>query len=117
MKSNYETAFQPAPICPYCGRSGPADQHEIMELIDCPKCHAKYQSRRNVVVDFSTTKLDAQDVPVERRCSNCTSTLQVLEWLLEDLAYKSPEQIRANLAARYFDIVSRYRDRALDKPA
>lgn len=114
MASNYETTFQPRPICPYCGDPGP-DHRQVLKLIDCPKCHAKYRSRLTVSVDFSTTKLDAPDLPTERRCGNCNSTLQVLDWLLEDLAYKSPEQIRPNLARHYFDILARYRDRVLDQ--
>ena len=90
---SFDTAYRPSPICPLCGHPGPTDQQQFIQELSCPRCRAIYQSRRNVVVDFTTYQPGANYAPPPRRCLNCASTLQTLKWMVDDVTRKPPETL------------------------
>ena len=104
------TAFRPSPICPFCGHPGPGDQQQASQILSCVRCHLDYESRRNILVDFTTIQPgSAEQLPV-RRCANCQSTLQVIDWMLNDLAHKAPEQL-PGLLIKYHQLLAPEKDR------
>ena len=111
----FDTAYRASPICPLCGHPGPTDQQQLIQQFTCPRCRAIYQSRRNVVVDFTTYEPGTNYSPPARRCLNCASTIQTLKWMVDDVMHKPPEALRL-LVVKYHGLLVQDLERFSDPP-